>query len=272
VERREGEADDRRAGRCGHRALFDPRNDGRFRGRRGTDPRNGSGRPATARLPSVQIRHGDRWILVPHAWQSLDAPIHFEDPSLFYHGNGVVPRVEERTVGRIAGATIIRFTFPTLHPMKFPETNLAVGRLYRNRGAPGAPVVIISPAGRTRRSGRSSTCNVRRSCVPASRWRSSRTLCTSSGPSRGLQRRAGGLGRRVLTVEAFRQGVIDMIGAANWLRAKGTGRSASSDTHWAATLPGSWWRCATTGPLWSWRGGRLAGLADPGHASWAEHP
>src|SRR3989441_9232471 len=73
------------------------------------------------------------------AWQLLDAPAYFENPSLFYHGDGTVPRVEQRTIGRIPGATVIRFAFPTLHPMKFPETNLAVGRLYRNDRVPGAP-------------------------------------------------------------------------------------------------------------------------------------
>src|SRR5215813_9886117 len=78
------------------------------------------------------------------AWQTLDAAAHFEDPSVFYRADGIVPRVETRAVGRIAGAEVIRFSFPTLHPLKFPETNVAVGRLYRRRNDPVAPVVIIS--------------------------------------------------------------------------------------------------------------------------------
>src|SRR5258705_8019239 len=73
------------------------------------------------------------------AWQTLDADTHFENPSAFYHGDGVVPRVEAGRPGRFPGADVIRFSFPTLHPMKFPESNVAVGRFYRNRTAPGAP-------------------------------------------------------------------------------------------------------------------------------------
>src|SRR3989442_3289131 len=76
------------------------------------------------------------------AWQSLDAPAYFENPSLFYHGDGEVPRVEKHTVGHIAGAEIIRFSFPTLHPIRFHETNVAVERFYRHRQAPCSPVVI----------------------------------------------------------------------------------------------------------------------------------
>src|SRR5262245_10276163 len=53
------------------------------------------------------------------AWRALDAPEYFDDPSLFYHGNGIVPRVARQAVGRIPGAEVFRFTFPTLHPMKF---------------------------------------------------------------------------------------------------------------------------------------------------------
>src|SRR3989338_5564965 len=75
------------------------------------------------------------------AWQSLDAEAHFENPALFYHGDGKVPHVSRQVVGHIAGAEVIRFTFPTLHPMRFPESNVAVGRFYRNRRAPGGPGV-----------------------------------------------------------------------------------------------------------------------------------
>ena len=158
------------------------------------------------------------------AWQSLDAPVHFEDPSLFYHGNGVVPRVEERTVGRIAGATIIRFTFPTLHPMKFPETNLAVGRLYRNRGAPGAPVVIISHGWAHK------TLRVIEHLYVRPFVRAGFSVAFVAHPLHFERTPPGAYSGElvvsadvVLTVEAFRQGVIDMIGAANWLRAKGHG-------------------------------------------------
>ena len=115
------------------------------------------------------------------AWQDLDAPAYFEDPSLFYHGDGVVPRVDAHPVGRIAGADVLRFTFPTLHPMKFPETNVAVGRFYRNRRPP-APVVIISH-GWAHKTLRTIEHLYVRPFVRGRgfRWRSWRIRCTSSG-------------------------------------------------------------------------------------------
>ena len=66
------------------------------------------------------------------AWQALDREAYFENPALFYHGDGKVPEVSRQVVGRIAGADVVRFTFPTLHPMRFPETN--VGKVNRKIG------------------------------------------------------------------------------------------------------------------------------------------
>src|SRR5688572_5068632 len=92
----------------------------------------------------ITYRRGKVLATEGDAWQSLDAAAHFADPSIFYHGNGMVPQVNRHVVGRIPGAEVIRFTFPTLHPLRFPETNVAVGRFYRNTRMPGAPVVVIS--------------------------------------------------------------------------------------------------------------------------------
>ena len=156
------------------------------------------------------------------AWRSLDVPAYFENPSLFYHGDGIVPRVEQRAVGHIAGAEVVRFTFPTLHPMKFPETNLAVGRLYRNRRAPGAPVVIISH-GWAHKTLRTIEHLYVRPFV-----RAGFSVAFVAHPLHFERTPPGTYSGElvvsadvVLTVEAFRQGVIDMIGAANWLRAGG---------------------------------------------------
>jgi hypothetical protein len=156
------------------------------------------------------------------AWQTLDARAHFENPSLFYHGEGIVPRVEKRLIGRTAGAEVLRFTFPTLHPMKFPETNLAVGRLYRNRAAPGAPVVIISHGWAHKTLGTIEHLYVRPFV------REGFSVAFVAHPLHFERTPPGAYSGElvvsadvVLTVEAFRQGVIDMIGAANWLRAEG---------------------------------------------------
>lgn len=156
------------------------------------------------------------------AWQSLDAEAHFEDPSLFYHGDGRVPEVSRQVVGHIPGAEVIRFTFPTLHPLKFPETNVAVGRFYRNRRAPGAPVVIISH-GWAHKTLRTIEHLYVRPFV-----RAGFSVAFVAHPLHFERTPRGAYSGElvvsadvVLTVEAFRQGVIDMLGAANWLRSEG---------------------------------------------------
>src|SRR3989442_10357375 len=58
------------------------------------------------------------------AWESLDRGAYFENPALFYHGDGRVPQVSRQAGGRIAGADLLPFTLPTPHPMHFPATNL----------------------------------------------------------------------------------------------------------------------------------------------------
>ena len=157
------------------------------------------------------------------AWAALDAPAHFENPSLFYHGDGVIPRVEAHAVGRIPGADVIRFSFPTLHPMKFPETNVAVGRFYRNR-RPRAPVVIISH-GWAHKTLRTIEHLYVRPFV-----RAGFSVAFVAHPLHFERTPPGAYSGElvvsadvVLTVEAFRQGVVDMLGTANWLRAAGHG-------------------------------------------------
>ncbi|MFQ5877102.1 MAG: alpha/beta hydrolase family protein [Acidobacteriota bacterium] len=159
------------------------------------------------------------------AWQSLDAPGHFEDPGRFYHADGIVPRVSGRVVGRIRGAEITRFAFPSLHPMRFPETNLAVGRFYRNVHAPAAPVVLVSHGWAHR------TLRTIEHLYVRPFLRAGFSVAFVMHPLHFERTPRGAYSGElvvsadvVLTVEAFRQGVIDMIGAANWLRATGRGR------------------------------------------------
>ncbi|PYS95842.1 MAG: hypothetical protein DMF50_07200 [Acidobacteria bacterium] len=156
------------------------------------------------------------------AWTDLDAPAFFEDPGLFYHADGAVPAVEQKKVGRIAGAEVIRFSFPTLHPMKFPETNVAVGRLYRNLRDPGAPVVLISHGWAHRTLGTIEHLYVR----PFVRAGFSvvfvmHPLHFERTPPGAYSGELVVSADVVLTVEAFRQGVIDMLAAASWLRSAG---------------------------------------------------
>jgi hypothetical protein len=156
------------------------------------------------------------------AWQSLDAAAHFENPALFYHGDGKVPHVSRQVVGHIAGAEVTRFTFPTLHPMRFPESNVAVGRFYRNRRAPGAPVVMISHGWAHK------TLKMIEHLYVRPFVRAGFSVAFVAHPLHFERTPPGAYSGElvvsadvVLTVEAFRQGVIDMLGAANWLRAEG---------------------------------------------------
>ena len=159
------------------------------------------------------------------AWRAFDAPAWFEEPGRFYHGDGAVPDVVSRPVGRIAGAEVSRFTFPTLHPMSFPETNLAVGRLYRNIRDPQAPVVLISH-GWAHRALKTVEHLYVRPFVKAgfSVAFVAHPLHFERTPRGSYSGELVVSADVVLTVEALRQGVIDLLGATNWLRASGHDR------------------------------------------------
>lgn len=158
----------------------------------------------------------------PDAWQSLDRPEYFQDPGIFFHADGAVPRVTSKVVGRMGGAEVVRFTFPTLHPMGFPETNVAVGRFYRNLRSPGAPVVMISHGWAHR------TLRTIEHLYVRPFLRAGFSVAFVAHPLHFERTPRGAYSGElvvsadvVLTVEAFRQGVIDMLGTANWLRAAG---------------------------------------------------
>jgi hypothetical protein len=159
------------------------------------------------------------------AWRSLDTPSFFSRPESFYHADGAIPRVTEHGVGRIAGATVTRFSFPTLHPLRFPESNLAVGRFYRNSREPGAPVVLVSHgwAHRTMRTIEHLYVKpfLRRGFSVVFLAHPLHFERTPRGTFSGELTVSADV---VLTVEVFRQGVIDMLGAANWLRSIGESR------------------------------------------------
>ncbi|OLC55298.1 MAG: hypothetical protein AUH92_02450 [Acidobacteria bacterium 13_1_40CM_4_69_4] len=170
----------------------------------------------------ITYRRGRILATEGEAWQSLDREAYFENPALFYHGDGKVPEVSRQVVGRIPGADVLRFNFPTLHPMKFPETNIAVGRFYRNRNRTGAAVVLISH-GWAHKTLRTIEHLYVRPFV-----RAGFSVAFVAHPLHFERTPPGAYSGElvvsadvVLTVEAFRQGVIDLLGAANWLRAEG---------------------------------------------------
>lgn len=170
----------------------------------------------------ITYRRGRVLTTEGESWRSLDDPAFFEDPDRFYHAGRRAPRVAAFVVGRIPGAEVLRFTFPTLHPMKFPETNVAVGRFYRNTRVHGAPVVLISH-GWAHKTLRTIEHLYVRPFVRAgfSVLFVAHPLHFERTPPGAYSGELVVSADVVLTVESFRQGVIDMIAAANWLRALG---------------------------------------------------
>ena len=155
-------------------------------------------------------------------WRSFDAKENFEQPERFYHSGDIVPRVTTSGAGWYSGAEVTRFSFPTLHPLPYPESNVAVGRFYRILEAADAPIVLISHgwAHKTLRT-------VEHLYVRPFLRRGFSVLFlahplhferTPRGCYSGELLISGDVS---LTVEAFRQGVIDLIGASNWLRSLG---------------------------------------------------
>jgi len=194
------------------------------------------GRARLARAINISFDRFRIWYKITYArgrilategeeWKALDRAEYFAEPGLFYHANGSVPAVGEQVVGHIAGAEITRFTFPTLHPMRYPETNIAVGRLYRNTRVPDAPLVMISH-GWAHRSLRTIEHLYVKPFLRAgfSVVFVMHPLHFERTPPGAYSGELVVSADLVLTVEAFRQGVIDMLGAANWLRATGRPR------------------------------------------------
>jgi hypothetical protein len=106
--------------------------------------------------------------------------------------------------------------------MRFPESNVAVGRFYRNRRAPGAPVVMISHGWAHK------TLKTIEHLYVRPFVRAGFSVAFVAHPLHFERTPPGAYSGElvvsadvVLTVEAFRQGVIDMLAAANWLRAEG---------------------------------------------------
>ena len=188
------------------------------------------------RAMQIQLDHFRIWYRVTYergrvlrtgsdAWQAHDTAAFFDDPSLFYRGRAALPEVTERAAGRIAHAQVTRFTFPTLHPMPFPETNLAIGRFYRNIRVADAPVVLISHGWAHR------TLKTIEHLYVRPFLRAGFSVAFVAHPLHFERTPAGSYSGEfvvsadvVLTVEAFRQGVIDLIGTADWLRERGHGR------------------------------------------------
>ena len=170
----------------------------------------------------INFQRGRVLATASDAWKSHDTPAYFRDPSLFYRGHSVVPEVTERPGGRLSGAEVTRFTFPTLYPLPFEESNVAVGRFYRNTRVAAAPVVLISH-GWAHRTIRTIEHLYVRPFV-----RAGFSVAFVAHPLHFERTPRGSYSGEfvvsadvVMTTEAFRQGIIDLIGTADWLRSCG---------------------------------------------------
>jgi hypothetical protein len=156
------------------------------------------------------------------AWETHATPAYFDEPALFYRGLRALPEVTETGTGRIPHAHVTRFTFPSLYPSAFPETNVASGRFYRTTRDPDAPVVLISHGWAHR------TLRTIEHLYVRPFLRAGFSVAFVAHPFHLERTPRGSYSGElvvsadvVLTVEAFRQGVIDLIGTADWLRARG---------------------------------------------------
>jgi hypothetical protein len=153
-------------------------------------------------------------------WKTFDDPALLRDPRRFYHADGPPPRVETRDEGRRAGARVTRFAFATHHPLKYAESNRAVGWFYRRDDR--APIVLVSH-GWAHRSLRGIELMYVRRLLDAGF-----SVAFVSHPLHFDRTPAGAYSGEllvsadvVLTVEGFRQAVADLCATARWLRSTG---------------------------------------------------
>jgi pimeloyl-ACP methyl ester carboxylesterase len=164
----------------------------------------------------ITFRRGRILATAPDAWKRYARASPFGEPRAFFPGDGRVPEVRLREEEGPAGVRVTRIEFPTLHPLPYPETNLAVGHLYAPAGRSAAPLVVLSHgwAHRSRRG-------IARLYVLPFVRRGYRVLLMAHPLH--FERTPGGSysgelmvsGDAALTVEAFRQAVADTGAAVN---------------------------------------------------------
>ena len=158
-------------------------------------------------------------------WEWFDHPDNYADPSRVFQAGTRVPQVRHAPDRATDLAEITRYTFPTLHPIErypYGETNQASGLVYRNRRSPGAPVAILSH-GWAQRDVRAVEVIYVEPLLKAGYsvavpWHPFHFERRPAGTYSGELMVSGDV---LLTIEAFRQSVIDLLGLYNWLRDTG---------------------------------------------------
>ena len=164
-------------------------------------------------------------------WEAFDDPGLYADPRRFY-GDGLrVPDVRTEPPRLTELASVAGFSFPSLHPIvgyPYTETNVATGRLYRPRAArhDGREPVAILSHGWAHDERRALEVIYVEPLL-----RKGFTVAMLSHPFHFERTPAGFYsgelmvsGDVMLTVEAFRQSVADLVGLTNWLRDGGDRR------------------------------------------------
>jgi len=160
------------------------------------------------------------------AWERFDDAENYADPARFYGNGWRLPDLKMVRQSATDLADVSSFSFPTLHPIEgypYTETNTAWGRLYRRRAEPASPVVVLSHGWAHEGMRGIEMLYVEpllkagfSVAVLAHPFHFERT---PAGTYSGELMVSGDV---VLTVEAFRQSVADMMGLINWLRDTGS--------------------------------------------------
>lgn len=154
------------------------------------------------------------------AWRRYADPP-FPDARRFFPCDGRIPEVRRIIEDAPRGVRIERLEFDSLHPIPLAESNRAVGRFYRPAKRPDAPLVVLCHGWAHRKRRGIEHLYVR----PFLRrgW----AVLMLSHPLH-FERTPAGVysgelmvsGDAALTVEAFRQGVVDLGAAINFLLAQ----------------------------------------------------
>ena len=160
----------------------------------------------------------------PEAWKKYADPAPYPDAGRFFPIDGHLPRPALADEPPRGGMRIRRIEFPTLHPLPFPESNLAVGRLYSASGAEPRPLVVLSHGWAHRRRQGVERLYVR----PFLRrgWEvlmMSHPLHFERTPQGAYSGELMVSGDAALTTEAFRQAVVDTGAAVNYLLSRRPG-------------------------------------------------
>jgi len=163
-----------------------------------------------------------------NSWEAFDRPEHYAEPRRVFGDGDRVPQVSVRPRGGTELAEVSSFSFPALHRIEgypYAETNVATGRIYRLRGARRAPMAVLSHGWAHRGEGGLRAVEV---IYVEPLLKAGFSVALLSHPFHFERTPAGTYsgelmvsGDVVLTVEAFRQSVADLVGLVNWLRGSG---------------------------------------------------